>query len=76
MTLARCKEMAVKFIRIFLAAVVLVMSVANVLFIVENWKINVAEKTVESRMAKKEETRIFMPLNETSPTNLPLVEGE
>jgi len=66
--------MAVKFIRIFLAAVVLVMSVANVLFIVENWKINVAEKTVESRMAKKEETRIFMPLDETSQANLPLVE--
>ena len=52
------------------------MSVANVLFIVENWKINVAEKTVESRMAKKEETRIFMPLDETSQANLPLVEGE
>lgn len=29
--------MAVKAIRIFLAAVVLIMSVANVLFIVENW---------------------------------------
>lgn len=39
--------MTVKFIRIFLTAVVLIMSLANIVFIVENWNLNVAETTVE-----------------------------
>lgn len=37
--------MSVKLIRMLLAAVVLVTSIANILFMVENWTMNVKERT-------------------------------
>ena len=40
--------MSVKLIRILLAAVVLVTSIANILFMVENWTMNVKERTKDS----------------------------
>ena len=66
--------MAVKFIRTFLVAVVLVMSVTNVLFIVENWNMNVAEKTTEPRTLMHKETRV-MVLKGAKPADMPLNDG-
>lgn len=40
--------MSVKLIRILLAAVVLVTSIANILFMVENWTMNVKERAKDS----------------------------
>lgn len=40
--------MSVKLIRMLLAAVVLVTSIANILFMVENWTMNVTERTKDS----------------------------
>ena len=48
--------MVVKAIRIFLAAVVLVMSVANILFIVENWNTAHTEAARRSWPFEKEES--------------------
>ena len=61
--------MAVKAIRIFLAAVVLVMSVANILFIVENWNTALTEATGRSWPLEKEEIKTTVPSTaiETSP---------
>ena len=41
--------MSVKLIRMLLAAVVLVTSIANILFMVENWTMNVTERTKDSK---------------------------
>lgn len=61
--------MAVKAIRIFLAAVVLVMSVANILFIAENWNTDHAEEAARRWAFEKEERRKILPNKaiETSP---------
>ena len=66
--------MVVKAIRIFLAAVVLVMSVANILFIVENW--NMAHTGADGRNwpSEKEESRTIVPSKAFDTTAIP-VEG-
>lgn len=53
--------MVVKAIRIFLAAVVLVMSVANILFIVENWNTAQTEAARRSWPLEKEESKRIVP---------------
>lgn len=56
--------MAVKFIRLSLVAVVLIMSVANVLFIVENW--NNAGKPEELRNDETRQARTVASTNKVS----------
>lgn len=56
--------MAVKFIRLSLVAVVLIMSVANVLFIVENW--NNAGKPQELRNDETRQARTVASTNKVS----------
>jgi len=66
--------MVVKAIRIFLAAVVLVMSVANILFIVENW--NTAHTEADGRILpfEREEIKRIVPSKAFETTASP-VEG-
>ena len=45
--------MTVKFIRIFLVAVVLLMSATNILFVVENWNLSLDGKAVKASEEKK-----------------------
>ena len=52
--------MSVKLIRMLLAAVVLVTSIANILFMVENWTINVTERTNEPNRTNLETSRRTM----------------
>lgn len=52
--------MSVKLIRMLLAVVVLVTSIANILFMVENWTMNVTERTKESNTANHETSRRAM----------------
>lgn len=52
--------MSVKLIRMLLAAVVLVTSIANILFMVENWKMNVTERTKEPNKTNHETSRRTM----------------
>lgn len=52
--------MSVKLIRMLLAAVVLVTSIANILFMVENWTINVTERTNEPNTTNLETSRRMM----------------
>ena len=52
--------MSVKLIRMLLAAVVLVTSIANILFMVENWTINVTERTNEPNTTNLETSRWTM----------------
>lgn len=52
--------MSVKLIRMLLAAVVLVTSIANILFMVENWTINVTERTNEPNTTNLETSRRTM----------------
>lgn len=47
--------MAVKALRIFLAAVVLIMSIANLLFIAENWNMGNIERTAKRWAFEKED---------------------
>ena len=49
--------MVVKAIRIFLAAVVLIMSVANILFIVDNWNTAYTEAAGRSWPSEKDESK-------------------
>lgn len=58
--------MAVKFIRLSLVAVVLIMSVANVLFIVENWNLNNAGKPKELRNDETRQARTVASTNKVS----------
>ena len=67
--------MAVKCIRVFLAAVVLITSVANVLFIFENWKLNVAVKPMESSTGETRQKRPVL-LSEASSINQRVADGE
>ena len=62
--------MAVKAIRIFLAAVVLIMSVANVLFIVENWNMAHTEAAGRNWPLEKGESKgpVSSKALETSPS--------
>ena len=69
--------MAMKFIRVLLAAVVIITSVANVLFVVENWKLNVALEPMKSKTVQNKETRQARPLlSEASPVNQHVTDGE
>lgn len=52
--------MSVKLIRMLLAAVVLVTSIANILFMVENWTMNVTERTKEPNKTNHEMSRRTM----------------
>ena len=67
--------MAVKFIRVFLAAVVLITSVANFLFIVENWKLNVAVNPVESPTGGTRQKKTVM-LSKASSIKQHVADGE
>lgn len=69
------QTMAVKFIRVFLAAVVLITLVANVLFILENWKLNVAVKPMESSTGETRKKRPVL-LSEASSINQHVPDGE
>ena len=52
--------MSVKLIRMLLAAVVLVTAIANILFMVENWTMNVTERTKEPNKTNHETSRRTM----------------
>lgn len=52
--------MSVKLIRMLLAVVVLVTSIANILFMVENWTMNVTERTKEFNTTNHETSRRAM----------------
>ena len=52
--------MSVKLIRMLLAAVVFVTSIANILFMVENWTMNVTERTKEPNKTNHETSRRTM----------------
>ena len=66
--------MAVKAIRIFLAAVVLVMSIANILFIVVNWNTDHTETAGRNWPFEKEERKRIAP-NKAIETSSSPVEG-
>ena len=66
--------MAVKAIRIFLAAVVLIMSVANILFIVDNWNMAYTEAAGRSWPFEKDESKGTM-LSKAIETSSSPVEG-
>lgn len=73
-----CKKyssiMVVKAMRIFLATVVLITSVANLLFVVENWNIGNIERTARRLAFKTEEDRRKIVLNEAIDAS-PTIEG-